>query len=151
MNTRDYLTKIQTQLQDHNSYKPVNQNSTSATANNTFTLIQYMHFQHLSAYITHFIQLLASYFPSHIKMTKHFLILIEKLPPLSLNALLVRAEVTFLCTNIPHEDSLVAMIHFIEKYSHLLPKNCPPPHIVHAIIDFIHKHSTFKFRETHIH
>ena len=106
---------------------------------------------HLSVYITHFIQLLASYFPSHIKMTKHFLILIEKRPPLSFNALLVTADVTSLYANISHEDGIAAMIHFIEKYSHLLPKNCPPPHVVHAIIDFIHKHSIFKFMDTHIH
>ena len=167
MNTRDYLIKIYKQLQDHNTYKPVTHNPTSATANDTFTLIQYMHFQqtdkdnlefllptknthtpflygllkihkgncpfrpvvsgcdgptnHLSAYITHFIQLLGSNFPSHIKNTKHFLILIEILSPLSFNALLVTADVTSLYAKILHEDGIAAMIHFIEKCSHLLP------------------------------
>ena len=39
----------------------------------------------------------------------------------------------------------------MEKYKHLLPLNCPPPNIVHIILDFILKHSTFKFMDTHIH
>ena len=43
------------------------------------------------------------------------------------------------------------MIHFKEEYKHLLPTNCPPPHIVRIILDFILKHSTFKFTDTHIH
>ena len=37
---------------------------------------------HLSSYITHFIQSLANNLPWHIKDKKHFLNLIEKLPPL---------------------------------------------------------------------
>ena len=43
------------------------------------------------------------------------------------------------------------MIHFMEEYKHLLPTNCPPPHIVCIILDFILKHSTFKSMNTHIH
>ena len=129
MNTKDYLTKIHTHLQDHNTYKPLTYNPTSAIINDTCTLIEYIHSQHiidkatkkfllphkntrtplfyglpkihkrgcplrrivsgcdgpsdhLSAYVTHFIQPLASNLPSHIKDTKYFLNLIEKLPPL---------------------------------------------------------------------
>ena len=106
---------------------------------------------HLSPYITHFIQLLASNPPSHIKDTKHFLNLIEKLPSFPSNALLVTADVTFLYRNIPDNEDIAAVIHFMEKYRHLLPTNCPPPHIVHAILDFILKHSTLKVMNTHIH
>ena len=128
MNTRDYLTKIHTHLQHHNTYKPLTYNQTSAIVNDTFQQnINSQHIidkatkefllplkntctplfygppkiqkpgcslrpivsgcdgQHLSAYITHFIQSLASNLRSHIKDTKHFLNLIEKLhtlPPL---------------------------------------------------------------------
>ena len=39
----------------------------------------------------------------------------------------------------------------MEEYKHLLPTNCPPPHIVRIILDFILKHSTFKFMDTRIH
>ena len=38
----------------------------------------------------------------------------------------------------------------MEKYWHLLLTNCPPPHIVPATLDFILKHSTVKFMDTHI-
>ena len=106
---------------------------------------------HLSTYITHFIQPLASNLPSHVKDTKHFLNLIEKLPPLPPNALLVTADITSLYTNIPHQEDIAAVIYFMEEYKHLLPTNCPPPHIVRIILDFILKHSTFKFMDTHIH
>ena len=129
MNTRDCLTKIHTLMQDHSAYKPLTYNPTSAIANDAFTLIGYMHSQHivdkatmevllptkntrtplfyrlpksnkpdctlrpiasgcdgptdhLSACIPHFTQLLASIRPSYTKDTKHFLNLIEKLPPL---------------------------------------------------------------------
>ena len=198
MNTKDYLTKIHTYLQDRNTYKPLTYNPTSAIVNDTCTLIEYIHSQHiidkatkeflllmkntrtplfyglpkihkpgyplhpivsgrdgptdhLSAYVTHFIQLLASNLPSHVKDTKYFLNLIEKLPALPPNALLVTADVTSLYTNIPHEEGIAAVIHFMEEYKHLLPTNCPPPHIVRIILDFILKHSTFKFMDTHIH
>ena len=43
MNTRNYLTKIHTHLHDHNTYKPLTHNSTSAIANDSCTLIEYMH------------------------------------------------------------------------------------------------------------
>ena len=48
---------------------------------------------HLSACITHFSQSLASNLPSRIKDAKHFLNLIEKLPPFPSNTLLVTADV----------------------------------------------------------
>ena len=188
MNTRDYLTKIHTHLQDHNTYKPRTYQCTP---------IEYMHSQHiidkanmefllppkntctplsyglpkihktdcplcpivsgcdgptdhLPAYITHFIQPLASNLPSHIKDTKHFINLIEKLPHFPSNTFLVTADVRSLYSNIPHEKDIADVIHFMEKYRHLLPTNCPPPHIVCNILDFILKHSTFKFIDTHI-
>ena len=46
MNTRDYVTKIHKNLQDHNIYKPITYNPTSIMANDACTLIEYMHFQH---------------------------------------------------------------------------------------------------------
>ena len=106
---------------------------------------------HPSAYITHSIQPLGSNLPSYIKGTKHFLNLIEKLPPLPPNALLVTADATSLYTNIPYEEGIAVVIHFMEEYKHLLPTNCPPSHIVRIIRDFILKHSTFKFMDTRIH
>ena len=39
----------------------------------------------------------------------------------------------------------------MEEYKHLLPTNCPPPRMVCIILDFILKHNTSKFMDTHIH
>ena len=197
MNTKDYLTKIHTHLQDRNTYKRLTYNPTSAIINDICTLIEYIHSQHiidkatkeflmppkntrtslfyglpkihkpdgllrstvsgcdgptghLSDYLTHFIQPLASNLPALVKGTKDFLNFIEKPPPLLPNALLVTADVTSLYTNIPPEEGIAAVIHFMEEYKHLLPRNCPPQHIVRIILDFILKHSTFKFMDTHI-
>ena len=47
MNTKDYLTKIHTHLQDRNTYKPLTYNPTSAIVNDTCTLIEYIHSQHI--------------------------------------------------------------------------------------------------------
>ena len=51
---------------------------------------------HLSAYITHFIETLVSKIPSHIKDTKYFLSLVKKLLSLPNNVLFVSAHVTSL-------------------------------------------------------
>ena len=40
MNTKDYLTKILTHLQDRNTYKPLTYNLTSAIVNDTCTFIE---------------------------------------------------------------------------------------------------------------
>ena len=45
MNTRDYLSKIHTHLQDHNTYKPLTHNPTSSIANDACTLMEYIHSQ----------------------------------------------------------------------------------------------------------
>ena len=105
----------------------------------------------LSSHITHFIQPLASNFPSHIKDIKHFLNLIGKLLLFPTNVLLVTVDVTSLYKDIPHDDGISDVIHFMKKYKHLLPTICPLPHIIYAIFDFIFKHSTFNFMDTHIH
>ena len=122
---------------------------TSQTALSALLFLGVMVQLTISLYVTHFIQPLTSNLPLHVKDTKHFLNLIEKLPPLPPNALLVTADVTSLYTNIPHEEGIAAVIHFIE-YKHLLLTNCPPPHSVRIILNFILKHSTFKFMDTHI-
>ena len=47
MNTKDYFTKIHTYLQDRTTYKPLTYNPTSAIVNDTCTLIEYIHSQHI--------------------------------------------------------------------------------------------------------
>ena len=43
MNTKDYLTRTNTHLQDRNTYKPLTYNSTSPVINDTCTVIEYIH------------------------------------------------------------------------------------------------------------
>ena len=67
-----------------------------------------------ATYRLQLIQPLANNLPSHIKDTKHFLNLIENLPPLPPNnTLLVTADVTSLYKNNPHDDDISAVIHFM--------------------------------------
>ena len=47
MNIRDYLIKIHTHLQDHNTRKSLTHNPTSAIVNYVCTFIECMHFQHI--------------------------------------------------------------------------------------------------------
>ena len=47
MNTRNYLNKIHTHLQDQNIFKPLTYNPTSTIANDACTPIEYMHSQHI--------------------------------------------------------------------------------------------------------
>ena len=94
---------------------------TSQTALSALLFLGVMVQLTISLYVTHFIQPLANNLPLHVKDRKHFLNLIEKLPPLPPNALLVTADVTSLYTNIPHEEGIAAVIHFMEEYKHKLP------------------------------
>ena len=106
---------------------------------------------HLSAYITHFILPLTSNLPLHINDIKHFLNLIQIFPLLPSNALLLTADVKSSYTNIPHENGITDVTHFMEKYRYLLTTSCPTPYIVLVILDFILKRITLKFMDTHIH
>ena len=153
MKTRDYLTKIYADLQDHSTCKLFIHNPTNGITHDARTLTHCMYYclllpfrntrtalfyglskihkpscplrpivsgcdgptDNLSFYITHFIQPPANNLRPHIKDTKNFLNLIKNLPPLTTNALLVTADVTSLHSNIQHDDSVSAIIHFMEK------------------------------------
>ena len=53
--------------------------------------------------------------PSHIKDTKHFLNLIEKLPSLPTSGALVAADILPLHTLISHDDGIETVVLFIEE------------------------------------
>ena len=195
MNTRDYLTKIHAHPQDHDTYRPLTYNQTSAIVNDTCTIIEYIHSKHITdkataefllppkntrtdifyglpkihkpdcpldpivsgcdgptdhLSISHPLHPAPSLQPPMMRQRHKTFSHPENLLSLSPNAILVTADVTSLYTNIPHKEGIAAVIHFMEEYKHLLPTNCPPPHIVRIILDFILKHSTFKFMDTHI-
>ena len=47
MNTRDYLSKVHTHIQDHNTYKLLIHDPTNVIAQDVCTPIDYMHSQHV--------------------------------------------------------------------------------------------------------
>ena len=198
MNTRllkDYLTKIYAHPQDRDTYRPLSYNRTSAIVNDTCTIIEHIHSQHITdkataefllppkntrtdifyglpkihrpdcplelivsccdgptdyLSISHPLHPAPSLQPPMMRQRHKTFSHPENLLPLSPNAILVTADVTSLYTNIPHKEGIAAVIHFMEEYKHLLPTNSPLLHIVWIILNFILKHSTFKFMDTQI-
>ena len=68
----------------------------------------------LSNYVTHFIQTFVEIFSSYIRHSKHFLQLLESFPLLPENAVSVTADVTSLYTNIPHEEGIESVLHYMK-------------------------------------
>ena len=81
----------------------------------------------LSNYVTHFIQPLVEILPSYIRDSKHFLQLLESLPPLPENAILVTADVTSLYTNIPHDEGIESVLHYRKLHANTLPPGVQAP------------------------
>ena len=79
----------------------------------------------LSNYVTHCIQPLLETVLSYIRDRKHFLQLLESLPPLPENAILVTADVTSLYTNKPHEEGIEPVLHYMKLHADILPPGVP--------------------------
>ena len=105
----------------------------------------------LSRYITHFIQPLVTHLPSYIKDTKHFLRIIHDTPTLPPDAFLVTADVSSLYTNIPHDEGISAVLHYINTHRQHMPANTPPDYIFEIILRHILDHSFFQFIDTIYH
>ena len=101
----------------------------------------------LSNYVTHFIQPLVEILPSYIWDSKYFLQLLESLPLLPENAILVTADVTSLYTNIPHEESIESVLHYMKLHANTLPPDAPSPHTIGILLEIILKNSNLSFRE----
>ena len=65
--------------------------------------------------------------PSYIQDSKHFLQLLESLPPLPGNAVLVNADIASLYTNIPHEEGIESVLNCIKLHVNTLPQGAPSP------------------------
>ena len=103
----------------------------------------------LSNYITHFIQPLVETLPSYIQDSKHFPQLLESLPPLPENAILVTADVTSLYTNIPHEEGIDSVLHYMKLHADALPPGAPSPHTIGILLETILKHNNLSFMDKH--
>ena len=87
--------------------------------------------------------------PSYIRDSKHFLQLLESLPPLPGNAILVTADVTSLYTNITHEEGIDSVLHYMKLHADLLPPDAPNPHTIGILLETILKHSNLSFMNKH--
>ena len=103
----------------------------------------------LSNYVTHFIQPLVEILPSYIRDNKHFLQLLESLPPLPENAILVTADVTSLYTNIPHEEGIESVLHYMKLNANTLPPDGPSPHTIGILLETILKNNNLSFMDKH--
>ena len=87
--------------------------------------------------------------PSYIRDSKQFLQLLESLPPLPENAILVTADVTSLYTNIPHEEGIESVLHYMKLHADTLPPGPPSPHTIGLLLETILKNSSLSFMDRH--
>ena len=95
----------------------------------------------LSNYVTHFIQPFVETLPSYIRDSKYFLQLLESLPPLPENAILVTADVTSFYTNIPHEEGIESVLHYMKLHADVLPPGTPSHHTIGVLLQTILKNN----------
>ena len=94
----------------------------------------------LSYYVTHFIQPFVETFLSYIQNRKHILQLLESLPPLPENAILVTVDVTLLYTNITHEEGMESVLFYMKLHADVLPpRRSKSPHDWHFTWNYSQK------------
>ena len=101
----------------------------------------------LSNYVTHFIQPLVEILSSYIRDSKHFLQLLESLPPLPENAILLTADVTSFYTYIAHEESIESVLHYMKLHANALPPGAPSPHTIGVLLTTILKNNNISFMD----
>ena len=101
----------------------------------------------LSNYVTHFLQPLVETLPSYILDSKHFLQLLESLPPLPENAILVNADVTSLYTNITHKEGIESVQHYMKLHTNTLPQSALSPHTLGIHLKPSLRTTTFSFMD----
>ena len=87
--------------------------------------------------------------PSYIRDSKHFLQLLESLPSLPENAILVNADVTSLYTNIPHEEGIESVLHYRKLHANTLPPGTPSLHAIGVLFETILKNNNLSFMDRH--
>ena len=93
-------------------------------------------------------QPLAEIHPSYVRDSKHFLQLLESLPLLPENAILVTADVTSLYTNIPHEEGIESVLHYMKLHANTLPPGAPSPHTIGVLLETILKNNNLSFMDS---
>ena len=80
--------------------------------------------------------------PSYIRDSKHFLQLRE-------NATLVTVDVTSFYTNIPHEEGVESVLHYMKLHADTLPPGAPSPHTIGILLETILTNNNLSFMDKH--
>ena len=91
----------------------------------------------LSNYVTRLIQTLVEILSFYFQDSKHFLQLLESLPPLPENAILVTADVTSLYNNIPHEERIESVLNYMKLHAKTLPPQALSPQTTGVLLETI--------------
>ena len=87
--------------------------------------------------------------PPYIRDSKHFLQFLEYFPPLPENAILVTADVTSLYTNIPHEEGIKSVLHYMKLHANTLPPGALNVHTIGVLLETILKNNNLLFMDRH--
>ena len=101
----------------------------------------------LSNYFTHFIQPLVEILPSYLQESKQFLQLLKSFPPLPKNPIFVTAHVTLLYTNIPHEEGIESVLHYMKLHVNTLPPGAQGPHTIGVLVETLLKNNNLLFMD----
>ena len=104
----------------------------------------------LSNYVAYFIQPLAETLPSYIRDSKHFLQLRESLSLLPEHVNLVTADVISLYTNIPHEEAVESVSHYMKLRANTLPPGARSHHRIGVLLETILKKNNLLFMERYL-
>ena len=86
---------------------------------------------------------------SYIQGSKQFLQLLESLPLLPENAILVTADITSLYTNIPHEEGIEPVQHYMKFHANTLPPDALSPSMIGILLEIILKNDNLSFMDKH--
>lgn len=89
--------------------------------------------------------------PSYFQESEHFLQLLESLPLLPENPIVVTVDITSLYTCIPHEEDIESVLHCMKLHADTLPPSAPSPHTIGILFKTILKNNSVSFMGRHSH
>ena len=105
----------------------------------------------ISAFIDHFLQQIVVYIPSYLKDSTHFLCKVLNFKGIPDKCLLVTCDVISLYTNIPQDEGINTVIHWIDNYRHILPSYTPANSVFKRLLNFVLKHNYFIYNNSTYH